>query len=353
MSYTSSVIDDSESMHNISTNRNEISINNVTVVRRSYDGYVNANQLCKACNIDYYIWRNTKKSSDYVSELSMYLSTSIDDLVICAEDESNNKQIWIHPRIAINMAQSVSMKVDILVSHWLTTEIASFDNSKSNKTEDIDNDVIISMQSRIDRLQEGLQAKDDLLYEQRNAIDSLSRDIHTKNCRISQLEDTIDTYVKKLLNNDNLLSKISSQLMDITNIVNSTNNKVTRLDRSDSIASLQSPLPVYSNSHVFTQPINIPLSSVLNANGVSTTHNVSTTPNISTTPSISNMSNMSNMSSMSSTSSSKSRNRQDSPSSQTSVVSSITCKKCNVEIRSENWERHIASKKHNEVSKKG
>ena len=91
-------------------------MNETYIALRLTDGYVNASALCEACdkNLDDYI--RLKTTDEFMKELSKEINIPVSDLV--QPFESRNRTIngtWVHPQIAINLAQWASPKLAVLV----------------------------------------------------------------------------------------------------------------------------------------------------------------------------------------------------------------------------------------------
>jgi hypothetical protein len=98
------------------------------------DGYINATQLCYAGNKLYYDWKRRRISEEFLEELSDDTSIPIYEqdqdqymqittLIKCIDNGPTNKSTWVHPRVAINIAQWISVKFDVKITSWIQTEI--------------------------------------------------------------------------------------------------------------------------------------------------------------------------------------------------------------------------------------
>ncbi len=118
----------------------DLIINNEVVLYRESDKYVNATQLCKAGNKKFNDWYELDSTKEILQELikssknpdtKLSISvTSIQNKFIEYDKEKNdinNKIIWIHPDLAIQLVQWISPKFAILFSGWIR---ALFSNNK-------------------------------------------------------------------------------------------------------------------------------------------------------------------------------------------------------------------------------
>ena len=91
--------------------------NNIIECRKS-DGYINATQLCKAANKHFNDWFRLKSTNEYLISMETKTGIPVLDLI--------NKNIggehlgtWIHPKVAINLAQWLSPEFAVQVSNWI------------------------------------------------------------------------------------------------------------------------------------------------------------------------------------------------------------------------------------------
>ncbi len=87
---------------------------------RPEDGYINATQLCQAgCKMLIH-WKENKKSQEFLLELSGSIGIPIDLLIKVISDGPNEfRATWVHPKVAINIAQWISPKFAVQVSEWI------------------------------------------------------------------------------------------------------------------------------------------------------------------------------------------------------------------------------------------
>lgn len=96
-----------------------LSVNNVQIIARKEDGYINLNQLCKAGNKDFRKWKENKRSKAFIQVLSKgagILPPSLIKYEIASKTDQAN---WGHPQVAINVAQWISPEIDVQVSKWV------------------------------------------------------------------------------------------------------------------------------------------------------------------------------------------------------------------------------------------
>jgi hypothetical protein len=93
---------------------------NEIISQRVTDGYVNATAMCKAAGKrwnDYYVLSTTKA---FIVELSSVTGISGNGLIQSTIGGIPHLQgTWVHPQIAIHLAQWLSPKFAVLVSQWV------------------------------------------------------------------------------------------------------------------------------------------------------------------------------------------------------------------------------------------
>lgn len=125
----------------IDEEKDKITLGGVEVISRQSDGYINASQLCKAGNKFYKDWFRLEKTKEFLTELSQELKIDIlndktekvgvgdfshppNTKVSLIENnmgtiESCDQSTWVHPRVAIHIAQWISPKFAVNVTGWI------------------------------------------------------------------------------------------------------------------------------------------------------------------------------------------------------------------------------------------
>ena len=100
----------------------EIKLNGISVLSRE-DGFINATQLCKAGGKLFANWYQLDGTKELITELGSHLSENliIGISVIKFVDTTRGKygSSWIHPDLAIQLAQWISPKFALQVSRWI------------------------------------------------------------------------------------------------------------------------------------------------------------------------------------------------------------------------------------------
>jgi hypothetical protein len=90
------------------------------VDQRASDGYINATAMCKAANKQFNEYTSKVSTKDFLAELSSETGISVSDLVqIVKGGQPQFQGSWVHPQVAIHLAQWVSAKFAVQVSKWV------------------------------------------------------------------------------------------------------------------------------------------------------------------------------------------------------------------------------------------
>lgn len=103
----------------VTTFENTIDIEGFSIESREEDKYVNATQLCKAGGRLFSTYYRRNKTKEFIKELSMHVQFCTSTLIKFEQKSSRDKITWVHPQVAINIAQWISPKFDLLVSKWV------------------------------------------------------------------------------------------------------------------------------------------------------------------------------------------------------------------------------------------
>lgn len=90
------------------------------VYQRTEDGYVNATAMCNAANKDIESYFLEERTVNFLNELSSVVQIPITGLIQKVQvGDSNLQGTWVHPRVAINLAQWCSPAFDVQVSTFI------------------------------------------------------------------------------------------------------------------------------------------------------------------------------------------------------------------------------------------
>jgi len=84
------------------------------------DGYINVTNLCKAGNKKFSHWNLLDNTKAFLKELSRSAGIPADLLIQSLTGGKNeDRKTWVHPYVAINIAQWISPQFDVKVSSWI------------------------------------------------------------------------------------------------------------------------------------------------------------------------------------------------------------------------------------------
>ena len=96
-----------------------LSLNNINIISRLSDGYINLTQLCQAGKKNYFHWKENKKTKAFLEVLSASIGIPMDKLIKYNTGSNSERANWGHPQVAINIAQWISPEFDVQVSKWV------------------------------------------------------------------------------------------------------------------------------------------------------------------------------------------------------------------------------------------
>jgi len=98
----------------------KITLNHVVISSRPIDHYVNITQLCQAGEKKFNEWFRLDTTKELLNELSSDTGIQASELIESKRGgNSNGNGNWIHPDLAIQLAQWISPKFAIQVSKWV------------------------------------------------------------------------------------------------------------------------------------------------------------------------------------------------------------------------------------------
>jgi hypothetical protein len=101
-----------------------LSLNGINIPVRT-DGYINATSMCKAGGKEFFDWKRLKSTSALIQ--AQFLNTGIPGNELLYAKVGNNGGTWLHPDLAIQLAQWISPEFALQVSKW-TRELQKENN---------------------------------------------------------------------------------------------------------------------------------------------------------------------------------------------------------------------------------
>ena len=168
------------------SNSSLLIINNTTITIRHQDNYINAVQLCQLYNKIFNEWFSLESTTELINELKLENDLQLID---------NMNGIWIHPDLALYLAQWISPLVAIHVNKWSKILFSN------NKFKDQEIEIKLKNQ-KIQLLQDQFQKKQQRQdYPEKNVIYILTTDDNKKKNnyiigKAKELKNRLSTYNK-------------------------------------------------------------------------------------------------------------------------------------------------------------
>ena len=129
-------------------------LNNVKIISRKEDGYINVTELCKSSNKLFSNWKQNKTSEGVIKEFISVLGIPRTE-IIKVKQGGSNQGTYVHPQLAIVIAQWVSPEVAVRVSKWIfelmiTGYVTLGQEKTNNELNEIYNKKIQSLQTTIE-----------------------------------------------------------------------------------------------------------------------------------------------------------------------------------------------------------
>ena len=91
-----------------------------TIEQRAKDGYINATAMCQAAGREFKHYNANQATKAFLAELSSEVGIPTSELVQSISGGDPWRQgTWVHPQVAIHLAQWLSAKFAVLVSRWV------------------------------------------------------------------------------------------------------------------------------------------------------------------------------------------------------------------------------------------
>ena len=93
--------------------------NGYIIESRDEDGYIDVTNLCKAGKKKINDWNRLDKTKAFLKELSSSAGIPAVELITQNTGGNGVRHTWVHPQVAINIAQWISPQFDVKVSAWV------------------------------------------------------------------------------------------------------------------------------------------------------------------------------------------------------------------------------------------
>ena len=175
-----------EIQNNSDDNNNSLIYNNIIINSRVKDNYINASKICQSGNKNFNDWQMLDSTNELINELAIESGINAKQLI------DVKKCYWIHPDLAIQLAQWISPIFALKISKWITNRQI---NVKITKEIQIKDQQIKLLQDLYVKKQ---QRKD---YPEKNVIYMLTTEDNKKKRiyiigKAKQLKDRLSSYNK-------------------------------------------------------------------------------------------------------------------------------------------------------------
>jgi hypothetical protein len=125
--YNEADIELDESVEDNNINENEckeyklkpLDLGNDMYIESREDGYINITNLFKAGDKLFDHWNSFEKTKAYLKALSIDIAITIPALITHQTGAGLEQKTWVHPYVAINIAQWISPEFDVKISSWI------------------------------------------------------------------------------------------------------------------------------------------------------------------------------------------------------------------------------------------
>jgi hypothetical protein len=95
------------------------SLGNKTIMQRPEDGYMNATAMCKATDKLFADYNRLSTTTAFLSALSSDMGIPISELIQTVKGGKGQQGTWVHPHVAMHLAQWLSPEFAVKVSRWI------------------------------------------------------------------------------------------------------------------------------------------------------------------------------------------------------------------------------------------
>jgi hypothetical protein len=165
------------------TTTETLTLNNIVIVSRSEDNYINATQLCQAGGKQFKHWYSLESTKQLINEAACEAVIPTSQLVDIKKGNSSefNQGSWIHPDLAIQLAQWISPKFALQISKWIRTLFTTGNVSVDVKLLEDKNNELKIKDTKIKLLEDmHLKKHKRVNYPERNVIYMLTTEDNKK-----------------------------------------------------------------------------------------------------------------------------------------------------------------------------
>ncbi|THF61392.1 KilA-N domain-containing protein [Pseudothauera nasutitermitis] len=94
-------------------------VNNSIIEQRSNDGYINATALCAVADKRWHNYVRNETTGHFLRALEAKTRIRVTELIQEVRSSSGTASTWVHPKVAIHLAQWLSAEFAVQVSEWV------------------------------------------------------------------------------------------------------------------------------------------------------------------------------------------------------------------------------------------
>jgi hypothetical protein len=189
------------------------------IICRESDGYIDVTNLCKAGGKKFSHWNSLDKTKQFLKILEEHINSEYQnktsagipalvltdqtllennkvELILHENGGNGERHVWVHPKVAINIAQWISPKFDVQVTIWVHQLLIV---GSVKLTDDSSNKDIMNIQKgkiKYNRLKK--EGNKDEADEVKHEIDNRLLQLENKNKELeNKLSSTLDAYNKQ------------------------------------------------------------------------------------------------------------------------------------------------------------
>ena len=214
-------------------------LNEIEIIYRSEDGYIDATTLCKAGYKLFKNWNQNDKTKNFLEVLSSVAGIPATRLIILGTGSSHdNKHTWVHPQVAINIAQWISPEFDVQVSKWIyelcITGNVSLDSKKT--TQELDNILKEKYEKQLQEINRLQEIENKYKYE-----------LNILKTKENKLIEKLEQYKHQNINYTNNIKSYKDKERELLIILENTQNKLISVKENYENEINNKPLERYVN----------------------------------------------------------------------------------------------------------
>ena len=213
-------------------------LNNIEIIYRKEDGYIDATKLCQAGDKRYNNWYQNDKTRRFLDVLSS--TTGIPAFQLLKQEQGGNgeRHTWAHPQVAINIAQWISPEFDVQVSKWVYELCITGNVSLDTKTttQELDNMLKEKYEKQLQEMNRLQEIENKYKYE----LDILK----TKE---NELKEELEQYKHQNMKYTNNIQSCKDKERELLIILENTQNKLLSVKENYENEINNKPLDKYVN----------------------------------------------------------------------------------------------------------